>query len=90
VTSGLDRLGVPADAAGDGHSIPDLTALPAPVRELFERAFGEATGHIFLVATPVAALALVCVLLIKEVPLRTTVLRADELEREVDPGVPTR
>ena len=46
------------------------------------------------VATPIAALALVCVLLIKEVPLRTTVLRADELEPQVDPGadagVPTR
>jgi hypothetical protein len=35
---------------------------------------------VFLVALPFAALALVCVVLIKEVPLRTTIHRADEVE----------
>jgi Na+/melibiose symporter-like transporter len=80
VTSGLARMGVAADAAGDSHSIPDLSTLPEPVRALFEHAFGAATGHIFLIATPFAVLALVCVLAIREVPLRTTVQRADELE----------
>ena len=63
-------------------SIPDLATLPAPVRAIFESAFGEATGHLFLVALPFAVLALVCVLFIKEVPLRTTVLRDDELAPE--------
>ena len=57
-------------------SIPDLASLPAPVRALFEQAFGEATGHIFLVAVPFAVLAFVCVLFIREVPLRTTILRS--------------
>ena len=42
-------------------AIPDLATLPAPVRAVFEHAFGEATGHIFLVAVPFAVLALVCV-----------------------------
>ena len=50
----------------------DLDALPAPVRTLYETAFGEATGHVFLAALPFAILALVLVLLIREVPLRTT------------------
>jgi EmrB/QacA subfamily drug resistance transporter len=54
-------------------SIPDLGALPAPFREVYEQAFGTAIGHIFLIAVPFAVLALVCVLFIKEVPLRTTV-----------------
>ena len=49
---------------------------------MFEQAFGEATGHIFLVAVPFAVLALVCVVFIREVPLRTTILRADELAPE--------
>jgi EmrB/QacA subfamily drug resistance transporter len=80
VTSGLARMGVDPGTTGDSHAIPDLSALPAPVRELFEHAFGAATGHIFLIATPFAALALLCVLAIREVPLRTTVQRADELE----------
>ena len=67
----------------DSDSIPDMSTLPEPVRAIVESAFGDATGHIFWVAVPIAALALVAVLFIKEVPLRTTVLRDDEL----DPGV---
>jgi EmrB/QacA subfamily drug resistance transporter len=82
VTRGLTTLGI---ATGDGHqshSIPDLATLPGPVRAVFENAFGEATGHLFLVAVPFAVLALVCVLFIREVPLRTTILREDELAPE--------
>ena len=67
------------------------------MRAVFEHAFGEATGHLFLVAVPFAVLALVCVLFIREVPLRTTILRADELaprgERRAGPamsGAPQR
>ncbi len=56
----------------ESHAIPDLSTLPAPARLVFEQAFGEATGHLFLVALPFAVLALVAVLLIREVPLRTT------------------
>jgi EmrB/QacA subfamily drug resistance transporter len=75
VTEGLAAMGV-----SGGHStgsIPDLDALPAPVRALYETAFGDATGHLFLVAAPFALLALVCVLFIREVPLRTTLDRAE-------------
>ena len=82
VAAGLDRLGVTVEGGGRG-AIPDLNTLPAPVRQLFEQAFGEATGHLFLVALPFAVLAFVCVLFIREVPLRTTVLRHDELAPEV-------
>ncbi len=70
VTDGLAALGIEG-----GHSagtIPDLATLPAPVRSLYEGAFGEATGHLFLVAAPFAVLAFVCILFIREVPLRTT------------------
>jgi hypothetical protein len=88
VRSGLAALAAtnPEVASQLGHDtggIPDLAALPAPVRAIFESAFGDATGHIFLVALPFAVGALVAVLLIKEVPLRTTVLRDDELAPEV-------
>ena len=53
-----------------------------PIRVIFEQAFGEATGHIFLVAVPFAVAAFFCVLFIREVPLRTTILRADEIAPE--------
>ena len=80
VTSGLSKLGVhPSGSDGGGTAIPDMSTLPAPVRAVFETAFGDATGHLFLIAAPCAAIALVAVLFIREVPLRTTIERADEL-----------
>jgi hypothetical protein len=82
VASGLARLGIAASGEQESHAIPDLSTLPEPVRALFEQAFGEATGHLFLVALPFAVLAFGCVLLIREVPLRTTILREDELHPE--------
>jgi predicted MFS family arabinose efflux permease len=81
VASGLAAIGVTGDS-NESHAIPDLDTLPAPVRAIFEQAFGEATGHIFLVAVPFAVVALACVLFIREVPLRTTILRADEIAPE--------
>ena len=81
VTSGLARIGVdPRVSGGDSTTIPDMATLPAPVRAIFESAFGDATGRLFLIAAPCAAVALVAVLFIREVPLRTTIERADELE----------
>ena len=80
VKDGLTRLGVaPSESAG-GSSIPDMSSLPEPVREVFARAFGDATAHIFWLAAPFALVALICMLLIREVPLRTTIERADEIE----------
>ena len=72
LVSGLARLGIDAGGQADG-GIPDLATLPAPVRALYEQSFGDATGHIFLVAVPFAVIALICILAIKEVPLHTTV-----------------
>ncbi|TNM36715.1 MFS transporter [Nocardioides albidus] len=51
--------------------IPKLADLPAPIRAVYEASFGEAVGHLFLVAVPFAVVAFACILFIKEVPLRT-------------------
>ncbi len=79
VAAGLARLGIPVE--GEAGTIPDLDTLPGPVREVFEAAYGDATGHIFLLALPFAVLAFIAVLFIREVPLRTTIEREDELEQ---------
>jgi len=79
VSKGLAKLGVdPSAGGGQSNAIPDMATLPAPVRAVFEAAFGDATGRIFLIAAPCAAVALLAVLFIREVPLRTTIERADE------------
>lgn len=82
VTRGMGRLGVPVAGSGDSAAaVPDMTTLEGPVRQVFETAYADATGHIFWLAAPFALLALVAVILIPEAPLRTTIERADELEQ---------
>ncbi|MET9830875.1 MFS transporter [Streptomyces sp. NPDC006385] len=66
---GLTELGV-RGSSGHGE-IPDLDALPAPVRTVIESAYGHGVADVFLYAAPLAFLALLFALFIKEVPLRT-------------------
>jgi EmrB/QacA subfamily drug resistance transporter len=67
---GLAHLG--ARATADGGAVPKLADLPAPVRTVVQDAYGHATGNLFLYAVPFALLALVSIVFIKEVPLRTS------------------
>ena len=78
--SGLDKLGIPATGSASLGGIPDLQALPGPVRTVVEHAYGLATGDIFLVAAPLAAIAAVAIIAMREVPLRRTL----ELEPDLD------
>jgi len=90
VATGLARIGVqPSASGGSSTTIPDLATLPAPVRAVFQTAFGDATGRVFLIAAPCAAIALVAILFIREVPLRTTIEREDELAQPRE-SVPAR
>ncbi len=69
VTDGLAEIGAPAGSGGS--QIPDLDTLPAPVRLVVESAYGEGVADIFLVAVPLGVIALIAVLLLREVPLGT-------------------
>lgn len=72
-----------AKVLGTGD-MPKLSALPAPLRDLFEGAFGDATGHIFLFTVPCTVLALIAVLFIRETRLRTTLDKIEEPEIAMD------
>ncbi|MFF0747471.1 MDR family MFS transporter [Streptomyces sp. NPDC004111] len=73
MTKGMTEAGIPVPPGGGGEtSVPDMTKLPAPIREIVENAYGLATADLFLIAAPFAALALVAVIFIKEKPLKTT------------------
>src|SRR3954471_20370403 len=72
VTQGLTSLGVPASALGASSGrIPDLGALPGPIRTVVESAYGEAVGDVFLLVIPLAIITLVMVSLLPNKPLRT-------------------
>ncbi|MEU9554399.1 MFS transporter [Streptomyces fumanus] len=58
-------------AAGSG-SIPDMDLLPPGIRQWLESAYGHGIADIFLIVAPIAFLAFLVTLFIKEVPLRTS------------------
>jgi EmrB/QacA subfamily drug resistance transporter len=63
---------IAAAKAVGGGDLPDMNALPKPVRTWLESAYGHGIADIFLYASPFALIAFLTVLFIKEVPLRTT------------------
>ena len=81
VVSGLARLGVAPSADGASGGIPDVQALPAPVRAVVEDAYGEAVSRVFVAAAPFALLALFALIAMTEVPLRRT-LDLDPVDSE--------
>jgi hypothetical protein len=56
--------------------VPDLHTLPAPVLKIVQEVYGTATADLFLIGAPIALLAVLVVLFIKEKPLST--LSGDE------------
>ncbi|MFF0266736.1 MFS transporter [Kribbella sp. NPDC004536] len=75
ITEHLRDLGPAAAAAAQGGSgsVLDVNALPGPVQEIVRHAYGDATGRIFVIAAGAAAVSLLAMLFIREVPLRRTV-----------------
>ncbi|MGW0149837.1 MFS transporter [Streptomyces sp. NPDC003333] len=81
VQDGLAELGVRGSSSGHGE-IPDLGSLPAPVRTVVESAYGHGVADVFLYAAPIALLALLFAVFIKEVPLKTKGALAQAAEDE--------
>ncbi|MFF1817294.1 MFS transporter [Kribbella sp. NPDC058245] len=81
ITRNLRALGPEAAGAapgGSGGSVLDVNSLPAPVADIVRHAYGDATGHIFVIAAAAAAVSLLAVVFIREVPLRQTVAMTEE------------
>lgn len=66
----LEALGIPAGAIGDsGTAIPNIAALPEPVRTAVESAYGEAVGFVFLIAAPLALVTIIAIAFLPNRPL---------------------
>lgn len=88
VQDGLADLGprYAALAQGTSGEIPDMDKIPEPLRTVLESAYGHGIADIFLVAAGAAVIALLFVVFIKEVPLKTKggLAQAAEEAAEVD------
>ncbi|WP_179381985.1 MFS transporter [Streptomyces sp. SA15] len=69
-------------SGGSSDSIPDVSALPGPLRTVVESAYGHGIADVFLYVAPVALVALFICLFIKEVPLRTKGALAQAAEQK--------
>lgn len=83
VSDGLAALGI---KGGDGGGIPDVAKLPAPVKGVVESAYGRGIGDVFLYAAPFALIALLLVIFVKEVALKTNSGLQQVANSETVPG----
>ncbi|MEU8191627.1 MDR family MFS transporter [Micromonospora carbonacea] len=71
ITHDFAAAGIPVSGSSGGGSL-NLDVLPAPVRDIIRAAYGDATGHIFLISAAIAVVGVVAALLLRPVTLRTS------------------
>jgi EmrB/QacA subfamily drug resistance transporter len=71
ITTNLAAAGVPV-APGSGGGDLDINALPEPIKVIVRAAYGDATGHIFLISAAIGVVGIIATLLLKPVRLRST------------------
>jgi Na+/melibiose symporter-like transporter len=83
VTSTITSALGGAASSGGGSSSLDLNSLPPQVREIVRAAYGDATGHIFLLSALIGIVSIVAVAFLRPAPLRTSLdLKADRVVSE--------
>jgi MFS family permease len=60
------------DGSQGGGAVPDMSTLPDEVKVAVQEAYGNATADLFMISVPIAVLALVAIVFIKEKSLLTT------------------
>jgi EmrB/QacA subfamily drug resistance transporter len=86
ITRDLAAAGAPAGASGGGASDLDVNALPAAIQQIVRSAYGDATGHIFLISAAIAVVGVLAAALLKPKPLRTSLDLADQPPAEAVDG----
>ncbi|GAA3339383.1 MDR family MFS transporter [Amorphoplanes nipponensis] len=72
ITTQLAAAGVPATSGG-GTSSLNLAELPPAMQNIIRAAYGDATGHIFLISAGIAVVGVIAALLFRQITLRTTI-----------------
>ncbi|MET8864796.1 MDR family MFS transporter [Nonomuraea sp. NPDC004580] len=71
IAEGLAKAGVPmtGDGAAAGGSL-NIASMPEPLRAIVRAAYGDATGHIFMVSVGIALVGLIAAFFLKPAKLR--------------------
>ncbi|MEU5949777.1 MDR family MFS transporter [Micromonospora sp. NPDC047465] len=70
ITTDLAAAGIPTSGGGTGSL--NIDAMPAAVQQIVRAAYGDATGHIFLISAAIAVVGVLAAALLKPVTLRTS------------------
>ncbi|TYB47345.1 MFS transporter [Nonomuraea sp. PA05] len=83
IAEGLAKAGIPVggDAAAAGGSL-NIAALPEPIKEIVRAAYGDATGHIFLISAAIAVVGLIAAAFLKPAKLRDSLDLPSEAPKE--------
>ncbi|RAO42938.1 Cephamycin export protein CmcT [Micromonospora saelicesensis] len=71
ITHDLTAAGIPTSGSAGGSNL-NITALPEQVQVIVRAAYGDATGHIFLISAAIGVVGIIAALLLKPVTLRTS------------------
>ncbi|MEH0971858.1 MDR family MFS transporter [Micromonospora sp. CPCC 205546] len=71
ITADLAAAGVPTSGDAGAGSL-NLDAMPAAVQQIVRAAYGDATGHIFLISAAIAVVGVIAAVLLKPVALRSS------------------
>jgi MFS family permease len=72
ITHDLTAAGIPASGSSEGSSNLNIAALPEQVQDIVRAAYGDATGHIFLISAAIGVVGIIAALLLKPITLRTS------------------
>jgi EmrB/QacA subfamily drug resistance transporter len=73
LTHDLAAAGIPAGGGSGDTSSLNLAALPDAVQHMVRAAYGDATGHIFLISAGIAVVGVIAAALLRPTALRSTV-----------------
>ncbi|WP_305787377.1 MDR family MFS transporter [Symbioplanes lichenis] len=72
ITKNLTAAGAPAGAASGGTSSLNLAELPDSVQHIVRAAYGDATGHIFLLSAFIGVVGVLAAVFFRRITLRST------------------
>ncbi|GLX02782.1 MDR family MFS transporter [Microtetraspora sp. NBRC 16547] len=72
IAEGLARIGITPTQSGGSKTL-NIAALPEPIKGIVRAAYGDATGHIFLISAAIATVGIIAVLFLKPIKLRDSV-----------------
>jgi EmrB/QacA subfamily drug resistance transporter len=81
IATEMAAAGLPATGGGDTSNL-NLGALPTAMQSIVRAAYGDATGHIFLIAAGIAVIGVIAASLLRPTSLRTTLDLGESLAQE--------